>query len=254
MEIKEFKKSEIKELLREENLLEFNRDIAPQHALKMQNSIQKCGLLRMPVIGDISDFDQRRKYVVIDGQHLLTALVTMPKGSGVNKVNSIIKKYSSKKEVIEDISKLNNTQKTWKDQDYLDAWYKFGRDGEYFSNYAYLYNLYNDVFDMLPIGLLIDIYAKSKDAFKEGELTFSNREFSDKVAQTCSDLKLRFDLSSFTLYGLTQWCFNRASERRDINWDKLRSRLSRACMNGEHIKCKKREDFKDFVKEIYTRV
>ena len=244
---------DIKELLKESNLLEFNREISDLHTLKMINSIQDCGILRLPVIGDISAFD-KRKMVIIDGQHLCSAISKIPKEIGVNEVSVILKVYTEKRQVIEDISKLNNTQKSWNDENYLDAWFKFGKGNEFFSNYSYLYNLYNHVFDGLPCGFLVDLYARDKDAFKEGKLEFRNVEFSDKLAQLCYKLKDEYGKSSFTLHGLRIWAFNRLSEKKDVDWVKLESRLLHAVRMEEDKRCQKREDFAEFVQSVYTKL
>jgi hypothetical protein len=251
--IKELKKSELKDLLIDKNLLEFNRDISERHTEKMQKSIIDCGILRLPVIGDVSAFD-KRKFVIVDGQHLCSAIVNMPIGEGVNKINVIIKKYNEKKEVIEDISKLNNTQKTWNDENYLDAWFKYGRDNKYFSNYSYLYNLYNSVFDGLPCGLLVALYTSNKSAFREGNLQFKDREFSDKLANLCYELQQNYNKSSFALNGLLLWASARVSEKKQIDWEKLTSRLNRSIRKGEDKNCQGREDFRELVNEIYTRL
>ena len=251
--IKELKKTELKDLLIEKNLLEFNRDISERHTDKMLKSVIDCGVLRLPVIGDVSEFDSR-KYVIVDGQHLCNAIVNMPIGSGINKINVIIKKYNSKKEVIEDISKLNNTQKTWNDENYLDAWFKYGRDNECFSNYSYLYNLYNSVFDGLPCGFLVELYTSNKSAFREGNLQFRDREFSDKLANLCYELQQNFRKPSHALHGLLKWALARVSEKKSIDWVKLESRLLRAMKKGEDKNCNGREDFRELVNDIYTRL
>ncbi len=89
-EIKEFSIKELKTLLEEKNLLEFNRDISDQHVLKMQHSVLECGLLRLPVIGDVSAFD-KRKFVIVDGQHLCKALVKLPKDKQRSKIYVVVK-------------------------------------------------------------------------------------------------------------------------------------------------------------------
>ena len=251
--IREFKKSELKELLIEKNLLEFNRDISERHTEKMLKSIVDCGILRLPVIGDVSAFD-KRKFVIVDGQHLCNAIINIPVGEGIDKVDVIVKKYKSKKEVIEDISKLNNTQKTWNDENYLDAWFKYGRDNDFFSNYSYLYNLYNNVFDGLPCGFLVELYTSNKSAFREGNLQFRDREFSDKLANLCYDLQQDYKKSSFSLHGLLKWALGRVSEKKNIDWEKLISRLNRSLRKGEDKNCQGRDDFRDFVNEVYTRL
>jgi hypothetical protein len=255
-DIKEFKKKELKELLKEKNLLEFNRDISDNHVKKMVESIMECGILRLPVIGDVSSFDSNRKFVIVDGQHLCSAITKLPVGVMEGSTPCIVKKYGSKKEVISDVAKLNNTQKTWNDENYLDAWFKFGRDNiEYFTNYAYLYNAYNTSFDGLPCTFLVDLYATSKDTFKEGSLTFRDREFSDRLAQVCMMLRAEFNKSSFTLHGIRMWAMKRKfEEKKDIDFVKLESRLKQALRNKEDSNCNGRDDFKEFVKNIYLRI
>ena len=255
-DIKEFTKKELKVLVKEKNLLEFNRDISDIHTKKMVESVIECGILRLPVIGDISSFDQNKKYVIIDGQHLCNAIVKLPNGIYEDSVPCIVKVYKNKRDVISDISKLNNTQKTWNDENYLDAWFKFGKDNvEHFTNYSYLWNAYNHSYDGLPCGFLVDLFATSKDSFKEGNLTFRDREFSDRLAQICLILKEDFKKGSFTLHGLRMWAMKRKfEEKKDIDFVKLKSRLTQALRNKEDSNCNGREDFKEFVKNIYLRV
>ena len=252
--MKEFKINEIKELLKEKNLLEFNRDISQRHTNSILESVNQCGILRLPIIGDISEFDPRRKYVIVDGQHLCNALTTDPIKH--KKIMCIVKKYNNKKEVIKDVAKLNNVQKTWNDENYLDAWYKFGKDNiEHFSNYAYLWNTYNHIFDGLPCGFLVDLYSKNKELFREGKLEFRDVKFSDKLAQISYMLKQDYNKGAFTLQGLRNWAFNRKfKELKDINFIKLEARLKLAIRNNEDKNCNGRDDFSEFIDRIYKRV
>jgi len=246
--------SEVKTLLNEKNLLEFNRNILPHHVQKMQASILDCGVLRLPVLGDVSAFDKRGE-VIIDGQHFCSAVTKMRSMDRPDKVDFIIKKYNNKKEVVNDISKLNNTQKTWNDENYLNTWFRYGKDNiEHFSNYAYLYNAYDNIFDGLPCGYLVDLYAVSKTGFREGTLEFRDREFSDKLAQLSLQLKQEWKKGSFTLQGLRMWAFERLNSEKSIDWVKLQSRLMRAVSKSEDKYCQGREDFRQFVEDTYTRV
>jgi hypothetical protein len=251
--IKQLKITEIKELIKEKNLLEFNREISQRHSNAIMDSINLCGLLRVPIIGDISSFD-KRKYVIIDGQHLCNALVKMPNIS--NKINVILKKYNNKTEVIRDVAKLNNTQKTWNDENYLNAWYKFGKDNvDHFSNYAYLWNTYNNIFDGLPCGFLVDLYATSKELFRNGQLEFRDVQFSDKLAQISFMLKQDFNKGAFTLQGLRNWAFERKFiQLKDLDFAKLESRLKLSLKNNEDKNCNGRDDFADFIDKIYKRI
>ena len=251
--MKEFKISEIKELLKEKNLLEFNREISQRHTNSIMESVNQCGILRLRIIGDISKFD-KRNYVIVDGQHLCNALASDP--TKHKKVNCIVKKYNTKAEVIKDVSKLNNVQKTWNDENYLNAWYKFGKDNiEHFSNYAYLWNTYNNIFDGLPCGFLVDLYSTNKESFREGCLEFRDLKFSDRLAQISYILKQDYCKGAFTLQGLRNWAFNRKyKELKDIDFVKLESRLKLSIKNNEDKNCNGREDFAEFIDRIYKRL
>ena len=251
--IQELKKSELKKLLEEKNLLEFNRDIQSRHVEKMRNSVIDCGVLRLPVIGDVSAFDPRGK-VIVDGQHLCKALVTSPTGQ-YSSVSVILKVYKSKRQLIDDISKLNNTQKSWNDENYLEAWFKYGKTNYgHYTQYHKLYDLYNNKYDGLPCGLLIDLYARSKSGFREGTLEFRDEQFSDKLTDLCFELHTNYKKASFALHGLRMWAFERLSSKKTIDWIKLKSRLNKAIRNGEDTNIQGREDFRDFVADIYTLI
>ena len=53
MNVVTISRKELKDLVKEENLLPFNRNISNKHIDKMSKSISECGILRLPVIGVI---------------------------------------------------------------------------------------------------------------------------------------------------------------------------------------------------------
>ncbi len=249
--IEQLSREEVKTLLKTDNLLEFNRSIKPRHVKSMLESIKLCGILRLPVVGKLN-YSDRRKNAVIDGQHLLSAFLKTKQPF----INCVRKEYGDKSQVIKDVAKLNNIQKSWNDENYLESWYKFGKSNlKYFSNYAYLYNMYKEIYTGLPCGLLIDIYATAKNDFREGRLQFRDREFSDNVTQICYMLKMNYKKGAFTLQGLRVWAFRRKfKENKDIDFLKLESRLKLALRNNEDRNCNSREDFDFLVDTIYKRV
>ena len=256
--MKKFKIKEIKELLKTKNLLEFNREISQRHTNSMIQSITECGVLRLPVIGDISKFD-KRKYVIIDGQHLCNAIVQMPKNlfsNTIEDIDCIIKVYNNKNEVISDVAKLNNIQKNWNDENYLNAWNEFGKDNiEYYKNYSFLWRTYNTIFDGLPCGFLVDLYATNKEAFRNGKLEFKDVEFSDTLASISYMLKEDYNKGSFTLQGLKIWAFDRKfNQLKEVDFVKLQSRLKLALKNEEDKYCNGREDFSKFIDIVYKRI
>tara|TARA_A100001201_G_scaffold142069_2_gene139233 strand:- start:6 stop:761 length:756 start_codon:yes stop_codon:yes gene_type:complete len=241
--------NKLKSLLEDKNLIPFNREIKKTHTKNMAESIFECGVLRDPVIGDISSFDKKKKWVLIDGQHLSQAIVQ----NNYNNNESVlckIKKYSSKEEVINDISLLNNTQKKWNDENYLKAWYNYGTDNPNWQYYSELYRLNFDVFINLPLGLILSVYTNSKRSFKLGRLNFPNKNFSDKLIIVCNMLKEKFKKPAHTITGLVMWC----KSEKNIDFKKLQSRLEVSLRNNEDKNFNGRDDFRDFVNNLYNRV
>ena len=239
----------VKELLNPKNLLEFNREIKSSHVKKMSKSIKKAGLLRDALIGDISEFDMRRKFAIIDGQHLLSAIYN---DKPIDEVPVKIKKYYSKKEVIDDVAVLNNTQKSWNDTDYLNSWYSFGSDNEHFEAYQKLHYLHNNKFKDIPVGLLVEIYSlnKSKNLFREGKLVFPDESKSHKIAHLILEIRNRFNKNGFSLTGFLYFC----KQEKNIDFKKLESRVFNALRNKEDEYCNGREDFKSFIETVYKRL
>ncbi len=107
----------------------------------------------------------------------------------------------------------------------------------------------------MPTGFLIDLFAKSKEDFKEGRLTFRDKEFSIKILQIAQCLKSEFKKSSYTLQGLRMWAMDRTCvHKKEIDFEKLFSRLKDALRNGQDRRCNGREDFYIFVEETYSRL
>lgn len=252
---KDLKINELKKLIKEENLLPFNRQITKGHVRKMMKSIVESDIIRDPLIGRLC-YD-KNKLVIVDGQHLVSAIVNLSSEKQYKNITCKIKDYETKSELIRDISKVNNVQKRWTDQDYLNAWYRFGPSGNsvHFPNYSHLWTVFNQ--GNLPIGLTIDIYTTSKDQFKVGDLSFYDVDFSDKVYSLISDLKREFDCPSLMLYGVLNFCKAARKSRNTIDFDKLSSRLMGAMKDESYDKkedASTRESFKRFVRKIYNQL
>jgi len=248
MKIQKLDLKEMRDLISDKYLLPFNREIQPKHVHKMYHSIAECGLLRLPVVGKLM-YEKNQPLAIIDGQHLISALVLYK----VKEIEVIVKDYDKKRDVIHDIAKLNNTQKTWNDANYLDAWFKYGKDNlTHFTNYSYLNNLYQT--SNMACGFLVDCYGTSKKDFKAGELTFWDREYSDKIYQIADWLQTEFKKSTHTLQGLRMWAKKMYKDKKDVDFNKLRSRLNVAIRNNEDKNANGREDFIEFINAVYTRI
>tara|TARA_R100000654_G_C2656439_1_gene124024 strand:+ start:178 stop:942 length:765 start_codon:yes stop_codon:yes gene_type:complete len=251
--IKKFTKRQIKNMLKPDNLLSFNRKIRTNHIKKMIKSINTCGVTRLPVIGDISIFNQTQKYVIVDGQHLLKSLIEI--NYDFEFLECIVIKYDNKRDLMEQIACMNTTQKGWNDQDYLDGWHELHSDNlEYWGYYNKLYNYNNNVFKKIPLGVLLDIYSDSKIKFRDGIGKFFDQEFSDNVANICNMLKIRFNKPAHTITGLIQWCKTQRKKKHKIDFNKLNTRLKKSLKNNADKNCNSRDDFRLFVDELYNTI
>tara|TARA_R100000231_G_C5294751_1_gene155722 strand:- start:48 stop:812 length:765 start_codon:yes stop_codon:yes gene_type:complete len=246
-------KADIKKLLKPTNLLPFNRDIRKNHVNKMAKSIEKCGMLRTPIIGDISSFNNNQKYAIVDGQHLLQALININFNLREG-INCIVKTYNNKLEVVKDISTINTTQKSWNDEDFLKTWYVYGNNNiEHWGFYSDLYRFNYDVFPKLSLGSLIEIYCSDKNAFRNGQGLFFDKEYSNRVAVLANMLKEQYNKPAHSIMGLVYWCRTRR-RKKAIDFIKLESRLKNSLRNNEDKLCNGRDDFKDLIERVYNRV
>lgn len=246
--------AEISGLLMTKNLLEFNRNINKKHVSTMEKSIKKSGILRTPLIADVSTFD-KRGILIADGQHLLSAIVKLAKEMNYSKVRCMIKLYTTKEELISDIANINNVGKSWLDDDYLEAWFKYGKDNiRYFQNYAHLYNMRVNCFPNLPMGTLIKTYTRNKPDFKSGKLEFRDQGFSDTLAALLERLHKTHISGANTLDGIVSWALDRRAFGLAIDWVKLEARIIAAINTGEISRRESREDMKICVEMVYNRI
>ena len=68
-------------------------------------------------------------------------------------------------------------------------------------------------------------------------------------------LKIDYNKNSFTLQGLRNWAFDRKfTHLKDVDFNKLKSRLKLSLKNNEDKNCNGREDFSKFIDTIYKRI
>jgi len=254
--VKRLRMSHIDELLKKNNLLEFNRNININHAIMLGKSAAERGILRMPLIADVSAFDKRRQYVIADAQHFCKGISLLKGPMRPSSLACLVKEYKSKEELISDIAMLNTTASSWKDDDFLNAWYRYGSDNTlHFKNYAHLFTMRENILTELSPGLTIDIYTSDKKAFKNGRLSFRDRGFSDNLAVILNDLKKDGVFNGAnSLLGILQWTLARYSSNKPIDLNKLDQRIRSAVRIGEISKKEGRDSMIDLVEVVYNRI
>ena len=230
-------KTEVESLISDDNLLAFNRDINKGHVQKMRKSIEALGVLRLPVLAKLNYSEG--EYAIADMQHGLCAISEIMQEGDT--IEAIVKDCNSKMEVVDLVSKLNTTSKGWNDEDFLNCWIEFGSDNGYYGNYLTLKDRLNKT--GLSIGLLISIYTKNKNAFKQGKLEFHDADKSLFVSNLCAYFKSQFAFRSFQLTGLHS--FLSANELTPREVEVFRRRIVK--LEENHLIPKHRDDFRDLL-------
>lgn len=161
-----------------------NRPVSPSHVTKISNSITKMGLIRPVVVAKIDFLDERGVYIV-DGQHLFYALMRL----GMDIPYTIIT-IKNEVDLIEKISLLNASSKSWVILDYITAWSFISP--EYKKLHSY-YNTYD--FELcFTAGVLSDLTTVQggnsmvSNAIKKGKFKINNEPVKKKILDNLTEV------------------------------------------------------------------
>ena len=230
-------KSEVLELISDENLLAFNREINHLHVARMKKSIESLGVLRFPVLARLNYSEC--ELAIADMQHGLCAISEIMGDDDT--IEAIVKDCEDKREVVDLVSKLNTTSKGWNDEDFLNCWIEFGSDNANYGNYITLKDRL--VKTGLSIGLLISIYTSNKNKFKSGGLEFDNADKSLFISNFCSYFRSQLGFKSFQLSGLVRFLLDNNLTNREA--ETFRRRIIK--LDEENKLPKHRDDFRDLL-------
>jgi hypothetical protein len=192
-------KKQVTELLMPENLLPFNRKISKDHSTTLRDSYIEFGLLRLPVLAKLIYDDSR--LAIADSQHLLTGILPLLKAK--DSIEVITVDCKTKKEVIDLISKLNTTSKSWMLDDYLNAWLNFGMQYEHYPSYELLKNRMAD--STMSLSKILDIFVADRDLFKKGVIKFNDMELSQNVYHLAKHFRVKYNTPAHALSGIIQF-------------------------------------------------
>ena len=111
---------------------EINREIVPAQVKKLEQDIDSGFDIQMPIL--VNPKRVNGKLQVPDGQHRLVALR--------NKKRPIRYIFATRQMSLNDITRINSTQRPWTTMDYIEAFAKGGN-----QDYIKLLNFYNEVQD-----------------------------------------------------------------------------------------------------------
>lgn len=113
-----------------------NRAINPAQVTKLAESVTKMGVIRPVVVSELAFIDGKKKFYIVDGQHLFNALIR--NNMDIPYVTITIK---DKTELVEKIALLNASSKNWALVDYITAWASLSADYVKLNHYYQVYDL-----------------------------------------------------------------------------------------------------------------
>ena len=160
------------------NFLPFNRDVANAHVKEITKSIKQHGFKGVIQVIKTSIFDSENKMYILDGQHRFMAAkeLNLP-------IKFELTEFTERKAAIEFITELNNSQKKWNTNQYLDIWSGLG-----IREYIKLSDVVRET--KIQISALLEAYTFTGQVtdFRKGLIKFPNEALSDKTISQLMDL------------------------------------------------------------------
>jgi hypothetical protein len=107
-----------------------NRPVRQEHVNKLAGSVAKIGIIR-PVVVTRYTFNKVEDFYILDGQNLYHALKKL--GLDIPYVET---KVDSDVDLVEQIALMNNSSKSWKMKDYVQAWSYIRPDYQKLTTYC----------------------------------------------------------------------------------------------------------------------
>lgn len=154
------------------------RPVNAGHVLVMKDSVIRNGQIRPVMVVEIKD-----KLFVIDGQHLLEALIQLDMPVWCQMIEC-----DSDEQITQLIIDLNNTSKSWQLTDYVNSWAMSG-----LKDYRQLKRDSEITFKDVQITVIMQAYtqksrAKSTKLVKEGKFEIVNKTRGEELIQNICEL------------------------------------------------------------------
>jgi hypothetical protein len=164
--------------------LPMNREVQPNHVESMVRSLRKMGCIRDVIVVNTNIVEGVYKTYVVDGQHLLNALIR-------EKMPIVYRTITvkSEQELVENMAALNNTSKTWKLLDYINAYKVIYTDYMKLLKYINLYNLEPTMIAMISTKHYKLSNGLSK-LIKEGGFIITNND-TEAMCKAFSDIFIK---------------------------------------------------------------
>jgi ParB-like nuclease domain len=113
-----------------------NRPVVPSHVTRMAKSIERMGVIRPVVVAKADFLGVKDALYIVDGQHLFHALLRLGFDIPYTEIN-----VYDHIDLVDNISLLNSSSKSWSMRDYIQAWSSISDDYDKLQNYFNIYDI-----------------------------------------------------------------------------------------------------------------
>lgn len=160
-----------------------NRPINPAQVTKLAESVNKMGIIRPVVVAELAFIDGKKKWYIIDGQHLFNALIRNNMD-----IPYVVISVKDKKELVEKIALLNASSKNWSIQDYVTAWSSLSADYIKLNHYYQVYDLELSMLASILSNNSNGAGGNSSNKIKRGEFSIINEKENVQILDYVTDV------------------------------------------------------------------
>lgn len=160
-----------------------NRGIVQSHVTKLAKSLMKIGNIRPIIVAKLSFMTGKIQYFVIDGQHVMMALIRL--GWPIPYVTIEIK---DKQDLVEKIAMLNASSKSWSFKDYINSWACLNEEYVKLNNYGKTYDIEFSIVAAILNEESLTSANSIGNKIKTGQFIIKNEKFNKQILDDLTDI------------------------------------------------------------------
>jgi hypothetical protein len=164
--------------------LPMNREVQASHVESMVKSLRKMGCIRDVIVVYTNILEGIYKTYIVDGQHLFNGLIRENMAIAYRTIT-----VKTEKDLVENMAALNNTSKSWKLLDYINAYKVIYTDYMKLLKYINMYNLEPTMIAMIGTKNYKHSGGLSK-LIKSGDFTITNNK-TEEMCKAFSDIFIK---------------------------------------------------------------
>jgi hypothetical protein len=160
-----------------------NRAILPGQVTKLSKSVSLMGCIRPIVVAKIKFLTGKEETYIIDGQHLINALIRNNMD-----IPYVFIEVKDKRDLVEKIALLNSSSKSWTMFDYVTAWSSISDEYKKLNNFYNVYDFELGVLSSILSGSGVVSGGNTSTVIKSGQFKVINEKENVDVLNKLTDV------------------------------------------------------------------